>query len=197
MDASMNSLCVFCGSRLGNDPAYERAARDLGTLLARRNCRLIYGGGSVGLMGIVADAVLAAGGEVVGVIPDFLATRELLHTGLTELKVVQTMHQRKALMAELSEGFLALPGGYGTLEELFEVITWSQLGLHRKPIGLLNTAGFFTSLVEFLDRGIKDGFIREQERGHLIVEHDLERLFAVLSATHFPGITGGLESEKI
>lgn len=197
MDASMNSLCVFCGSRLGSDPAYERAARDLGTLLARRRCRLIYGGGSVGLMGIVADAVLAGGGEVVGVIPDFLATRELLHTGLTELKVVQTMHQRKALMAELSEGFLALPGGYGTLEELFEVITWSQLGLHRKPIGLLNTAGFFTSLVEFLDRGIKDGFIREQERGHLIVEHDLERLFALLGATHFPGITGELESEKI
>lgn len=196
MDASMNSLCVFCGSRLGSDPAYERAARDLGTLLARRRCRLIYGGGSVGLMGIVADAVLAGGGEVVGVIPDFLATRELLHTGLTELKVVETMHQRKALMAELSEGFLALPGGYGTLEELFEVITWSQLGLHRKPIGLLNTAGFFTSLVEFLDRGIKDGFIREQERGHLIVEHDLERILFMMNEAVAP-FDAGFSDRKI
>ncbi len=196
MDASMNSLCVFCGSRLGSDPAYERAARDLGTLLARRRCRLIYGGGSVGLMGIVADAVLAGGGEVVGVIPDFLATRELLHTGLTELKVVQTMHQRKALMAELSEGFLALPGGYGTLEELFEVITWSQLGLHRKPIGLLNTAGFFTSLVEFLDRGIKDGFIREQERGHLIVEHDLERILFMMNEA-VVSFDAGFSDQKI
>lgn len=178
----MKSVCVFCGSRTGKGPAFEQAAQVTGELIARRGWKLIYGGGSVGLMGVVANAVLGEGGEVVGVIPEFLATRELLHTGVTELKVVHSMHERKSLMGELSEAFLALPGGYGTLEELFEVITWSQLGLHRKPIGLLNTADFFSPLLEFLDRGIGEGFIRERERSHLIVDTDPERLLAALEA---------------
>jgi len=178
----MKSVCVFCGSRTGKGSAFEQAAQVTGELIARRGWKLVYGGGSVGLMGVVANAALGEGGEVVGVIPEFLATRELLHTGVTELKVVRSMHERKSQMGELSEGFLALPGGYGTLEELFEVITWSQLGLHRKPIGLLNTADFFSPLLEFLDRGIGEGFIRERERSHLIVDTDPGRLLDALEA---------------
>lgn len=180
------SICLFCGSRTGADPAYERAADLTGALIARRGWKLIYGGGSVGLMGIVANAVLREGGEAVGVIPKFLATRELLHTGLTELKVVASMHERKAVMADLSGAFLALPGGYGTLEELFEVITWSQLGLHHKPVGLLNVSGYFSPLLQFLDRGFDDGFIREQERRHLIVDDDPERILSTLAAVAPP-----------
>ncbi len=142
----MKSLCVYCGSSSGSDPAYAAAARELGQLLAAQQIELIYGGGRVGLMGTLADAVLDAGGRVQGVIPQSLADREVAHHGLTQLHIVETMHQRKALMAELSDGFLALPGGLGTFEELFEIWTWAQLGMHGKPIGLLNVAGYFDLL---------------------------------------------------
>lgn len=180
------SICVFCGSRTGADPAYEKAADLTGASIARCGWKLIYGGGSVGLMGILANAVLREGGEAVGVIPKFLATRELLHTGLTDLKVVTSMHERKAVMADLSGAFLALPGGYGTLEELFEVVTWSQLGLHHKPVGLLNVSGYFSPLLQFLDRGFDDGFIREQERRNLIVDDDPKRILSALAAVAPP-----------
>ncbi len=193
----MRSLCVFCGSRMGNPPVYEQAAQVTGELIARRGWKLIYGGGSVGLMGVLANGVLSEGGEVVGVIPEFLATREVLHTGLSELKIVESMHERKRLMAESSDAFVALPGGYGTFEELFEVITWSQLKLHNKPIGILNTAGYFTQLLEFLDRGIADGFIREQEREHLVVDDDPGRLLERLEAEASSADSSRLRANKI
>src|SRR6185503_14872599 len=146
----MSRLCVFCGSSPGHDPAYGAAAAQLGRVLAERGIGLVYGGGRVGLMGILADAALAAGGEVIGVIPQALLDREIGHRGLTQLRVVDSMHSRKALMGDLADGFIALPGGIGTLEELFEVWTWAQLGLHRKPCGLLDANGFYAPLVDFL-----------------------------------------------
>src|SRR5262245_12742237 len=142
----MRRVCVFCGSSAGNRPEYADAARHLGAALARRGLGLVYGGGHVGLMGVVADAVLRAGGEVIGVIPQALVERELAQAGLTRLEVVDTMHQRKARMADLADAFVALPGGFGTCDELFEILTWSQLGLHARPVGLLNVAGFFDPL---------------------------------------------------
>jgi uncharacterized protein (TIGR00730 family) len=157
-------LCVFCGSRTGQDPRFAQAAVELGTLLAQREIGIVYGGGRVGLMGVLADAARAQGGEVIGVIPQSLADREVAHSGLSELHVVESMHDRKALMAELAAGFIALPGGFGTLEEFCEVITWSQLGLHRKPCGLLNVAGYFDSLVAMFDYGVEQGFITATSR---------------------------------
>jgi uncharacterized protein (TIGR00730 family) len=154
---------------MGVKPAYAQAARDLGTLLGGRGIGLVYGGGRVGLMGVLADATLAHGGEVIGVIPQALVDRELAHRGVTELRVVHSMHQRKALMAELSEAFVALPGGYGTLEELCEVLTWSQLGLHRKPCGLLNTDGFYDPLLGQIDAAVKAQFIPLKHRSLLQV----------------------------
>ncbi|HUE87392.1 MAG TPA: TIGR00730 family Rossman fold protein [Vicinamibacterales bacterium] len=153
-------LCVFCGSSLGANPAFAEAARVLGTELAQRRIGIVYGGGNVGLMGVVADAALAAGGEVIGVIPHGLVSRELAHQGLSHLYVVESMHERKALMAELSEGFLALPGGFGTLEEFCEVVTWTQLGVHAKACGLLNVAGYYDGLLSFLAHALKEGFLR-------------------------------------
>lgn len=178
----MNSLCIFCGSSAGADPDYGLAARALGAELARRKVRLVYGGGSVGLMGVLADAALAAGGEVTGVIPRTLWEREVGHTGLTDNHVVETMHERKALMAELSDAFLALPGGIGTMEELFEVWTWGQLGLHRKPYGILNLRGYYDPLIRFLDHMVDEKFLLPQVRGMVVVgdRHDdlLDRLAA-------------------
>lgn len=165
----MHHLCVFCGSKAGNRPVYAQAARELGTLMAQRDCGLVYGGGSVGLMGVVADAVLDGGGTVHGVIPEFLATVELLHPKVDPMQVVPGMHARKARMAELCQGFAALPGGYGTFEELYEVIAWSQLGLHSKPIALLNTAGFFDSCVAMIDHAVSEGFIHADQRSLVIV----------------------------
>ncbi|XVX19992.1 TIGR00730 family Rossman fold protein [Actinomycetota bacterium] len=164
----MDSVCVFCGSSPGNDPAYLEAASALGRELAGRGIRLVYGGASVGLMGAVADAALAAGGEVVGVIPSHLWDAEVGHAGLTDLHVTASMHERKALMAELSEGFIAMPGGFGTLEEVVEILTWGQLGLHHKPIGFLDTAGFYEPLMRFVDHAVGEGFIRAQ---HLSLFH--------------------------
>ena len=156
----LRTLCVFCGSSRGAHPAYAEAATAMGSALAERGIGLVYGGGRVGLMGIVADAVLAAGGEAHGVIPTFLADKEVGHYGLTRLDVVDSMHERKARMAELSDGFIALPGGIGTLEEIAEIWTWSQLGLHQKPIGVLNVAGFYNGLLSFIDHAVAEAFLR-------------------------------------
>jgi uncharacterized protein (TIGR00730 family) len=157
-------IAVFCASSPGRSPSHRDAARDLGRLMAERGHGLVYGGGKVGLMGCLADAALAGGGRVVGVIPEALAAKEVAHTGLTRLHVVPTMHARKALMAELAQAFVALPGGFGTLEELFEVVTWAQLGIHRKPIALLNVDGYFDSLVALVGRAVGEGFVPEANR---------------------------------
>ncbi len=166
----MKSVCVFCGSRSGDDPAYAEAARVLGETLAEAGIGLVYGGGHVGLMGAVADAVLAAGGDVTGVMPKALVEREISHTGLTQLHVVSSMHERKAMMSELSEGFVALPGGTGTLEEFFEVLTWAQLGEHGKPCGLLNVAGYYDPLIAVFDRMVDRGFLSKAHRAMILVE---------------------------
>lgn len=164
----MNRICVFCGSNPGNDPAYRAAAVSLGETLAARGIGLVYGGASVGLMAVVADTVLARGGEVVGVIPQMLVDKEIAHSGLTALHVVESMHARKRRMADLSDGFVALPGGVGTLEELFEIWTWAQLGSHAKPVGLLDVAGFYDLLGRFLDHVVAEGFMRAAHRDMLL-----------------------------
>jgi uncharacterized protein (TIGR00730 family) len=169
-------LCVFCGSSPGHDPSYLVAARDLGAALAREGIGLVYGGASVGLMGAVADAVAAGGGEVVGVMPQSLVDKEIAHKGLADLRIVGSMHERKALMAELADGFVALPGGLGTFEELFEVWTWAQLGYHRKPCSLLNVGGFYDKLAGFLDDVVSRGFVKPIHRAMLIVEQDPDAL---------------------
>jgi hypothetical protein len=171
----MRSICVFCGSNAGARNAYVEAAREAGRAIAARGLRLVYGGASVGLMGALADSALAAGGEVVGVMPRALIEREIAHARLTELHEVASMHARKALMADLSDGFLALPGGAGTLEELFEVWTWGQLGHHRKPVGLLNVGGYFDLLVAFVAHQERESFIRPEHRNMLIVESEPTR----------------------
>jgi hypothetical protein len=165
----MKRVCVFCGSSAGTRPVYAEAARAMGRLLAERGIGLVYGGGKVGLMGEVADAVLAAGGEVTGVIPRGLMEREVGHQGLTTLHVTGTMHERKALMVDLSDGFVALPGGYGTLDELCEALTWSQLGIHARPCGVLNVDGYFDALLALFDHAVREGFVREAHRG-LVLE---------------------------
>jgi uncharacterized protein (TIGR00730 family) len=178
----MKSICVFCGSSAGSVPAYADAARALGWELVRRGLRLVYGGGNVGLMGILADAVLGGGGEVIGVIPQALLAKEVGHAGLTKLHVVGSMHERKALMAELSDAFLALPGGFGTLEEFCEVLTWLQLGLHGKPCGLFNVNGYYDPLLAFFDRAVSDGFLRAQHRDLVLVGTTPEEAFRHLAA---------------
>lgn len=182
----MKQICVFCGSSPGQDPRHHEAAVALGRLLGARGLGLVYGGGSVGLMGMVANAALAAGGRVTGVIPEALATKELMHMGLSELHVVANMHARKALMAKLSDGFVALPGGFGTMEELFEVVTWAQLGLHHKPIGLLNVAGFYDPLVSFVDHAIRAGFIQPIFRGLIVTANRPEELLDALAHARPP-----------
>ena len=178
---SIRAICVFCGSSSGANPAYAHAAQALGQLLAERGITLVYGGGAVGLMGIVADAALAAGGEVIGVIPQSLERAEVGHKGLTRLEVVDGMHARKARMAELADAFIALPGGLGTLEEPFEVWTWAQLGYHSKPLGLLETNGFYAKLIGFLDHLVDESFVRQQHRGLLQVRDSAQALLDVIS----------------
>ena len=182
----IRAICVFCGASSGRDPRYGAAAAATGEALARRGIRLVYGGGRLGLMGAVADAALAAGGEVVGVIPRGLVEREVAHRGLTEQRVVETLHERKALMAELSDAFIALPGGLGTLEELAEVVSWGQLELHAKPIGLLDVAGYFGPLETFLDHAVAEGFVAERHRRLLLRDDDLDRLLATFEAWRPP-----------
>ena len=164
----MRSVCVFCGSSVGLRPEYGAAAREIGTEIARRGWRLVFGGGQVGLMGAVADAALAAGGEVVGVIPEALLAKELGHGAVTTLHVTTTMHERKALMAELSDGFVGLPGGFGTFDELCEMLTWAQLGIHGKPVGLLDIAGYWQPLLALVDHAVREGFVDPDHR-HLIL----------------------------
>ncbi len=160
----MKHLCVFCGSSTGNNPIYAHTARQLGTLLAEQRVGLVFGGGHIGLMGVLADAVLAGGGEVIGVIPQALRDLELAHRGVTQLHVVETMHQRKALMADLADAFAALPGGFGTGDEFFEILTWSQLGIHNKPIAVLNTAGYFDGMLTWMDHMVREGFVSAANR---------------------------------
>jgi uncharacterized protein (TIGR00730 family) len=170
------SLCVYCGSRAGDAPAFADSARELGTFIGRAGGRLVYGGGRVGLMGLVADATLAAGGSVLGVIPQALMAREVGHRGLTELVVVQTMHERKQRMAEAADAFVALPGGIGTLEELYEMWSWQQLGYHDKPVALLNVAGYYDALLAFMATARDRGFVSTAQHDALIVDDDVPRL---------------------
>jgi len=172
----MKSLCVFCGSSKGFNPIYIEVARQLGLTLAQRQIRLVYGAGNIGLMGVLADAVLEAGGEVLGVIPEFLVVKEVCHAGLTELVVTQTMHQRKQIMEERSDGVLVLPGGYGTLDEFFEILTWKQLHLHNKPVGLLNVGGFYDSLLAHFQKMHGEGFIRPANLDLVVVAESIEDL---------------------
>lgn len=185
----MQRICVYCGSSIGARPAYRDAAERLGRALARRGLGVVYGGGNVGLMGVVADAALAAGGEVIGVIPEALMAWEVGHLGLTRLHVVGSMHERKALMAELADGFIALPGGIGTLEELFEMWTWGQLGYHRKPLALLDVAGYFSQLEGFIDHMVAEGFLKAAHRAFILNDADPERLLDRFSS-HQPPETG-------
>lgn len=180
------ALAVYCGSSPGNDPRYAAVARETGRLLAERGIRLIYGGGGVGMMGAVADAALAAGGGVTGVIPHFLNTRELMHPGVQDMRAVSTMHERKMLMVELSQGFISLPGGFGTLDELFEVLTWSQLGIHAHPIGLVNTDGYFDGILTCLDGMISRGFLRQQDRDRLIAAPTVGELLPLMAQWKAP-----------
>ena len=170
------NLCVFCGSSVGARASYTKAAQQLASLMAKRGIGLVYGGGNIGLMGVMADAVMSAGGSVTGVMPRNLLAREIGHAGITDLRVVDTMHQRKALMADLSSGFIALPGGYGTFEEFFEVVTWTQLGLHRKGCGLLNIDGYYDPFVAMLDRAVADGFIKRENRALVLDDTSPEAL---------------------
>ena len=182
----MRRLCVFCGSNSGSDPAYVDAARALGRALARNGVGVVYGGASVGLMGALADAALAEGGEVIGVIPQALVDKEIAHHGLVNLRIVASMHERKAMMAELSDGFVALPGGVGTLEELFEIWTWAQLGHHAKPCALLNVSGFYDGLIAFLDDVAGLGFMRQAHRAMLIVAEEPAGLLGLMRSYRPP-----------
>lgn len=182
----MKRIAVYCGANKGHRPEYAAAAHDLGVQLARAKIDLVYGGGMIGLMGIVADAVLKQGGHVIGVIPEKLVIKEVVHETLPDLRVVKTMHERKALMVELADAFIALPGGYGTFEEFFEVLAWSQLGWHPKPFGLLNVAGFYRPLLEFLDHTRDEGFIRSQHRDLVLVADGAAALLHQLRHYHPP-----------
>ena len=181
-DRPLNRLCVFCGTNAGSRPEYGEAARELGALLAAEGIELVYGGASVGIMGELADAVQAGGGHVTGIIPQQLIQKEEAHRGIPDLIVVASMHQRKSQMADMSDGFIALPGGIGTLEGFFEILTWGQLGIHAKPCGILNTAGYFDSLIAFLDQAVKEGFLTAAHRSSIMVESDPKPLLARIRA---------------
>jgi uncharacterized protein (TIGR00730 family) len=190
-DRQMNRICVFCGTNTGSRPDYGAAARELGQILAEQGIELVYGGASVGIMGELADSVHEHGGHVTGIIPQQLMEKEAAHTGIANLIVVASMHQRKSQMADMSDGFIALPGGIGTLEGFFEILTWSQLGIHAKPSGILNVAGYFDGLTRFLDHAVKEGFLTEEHRGAIIMETDPRRLLERMQAYTAP------ESEKL
>ena len=178
----MKKVCVYCGSSSGRRPGYSYAARGLAKALTSRGIGLVYGGAGIGIMGEIADAVLAGGGQVIGVIPQMLADKEVAHDGLTELKIVGSMHERKQVMMDLSDGFIALPGGLGTQEELFEVLTWSQLGLHTKPCGLLNVEGYYDKLCSFLDHAVEEQFVKCHHREVLLVQQSPEKLLTLMEA---------------
>ena len=193
----MKTVCVFCGSGEGASVSYAESARLLGDTLARRGLRVVFGGGQVGLMGVLADAVLEAGGEAVGVMPKALLEKEIGHQSLTELHVVSTMHERKALMADLSDGFIALPGGYGTFEELLEVLTWAQLSLHEKPCGLLNVEGFYDPLLSLFDHAVEEQFVREDHRALALTEKDPARLLDLMQDHNPPSTEKWVSPEEL
>ncbi|MGR9085933.1 MAG: LOG family protein [Gammaproteobacteria bacterium] len=192
----INNICVYCGSSPGRTEAYADAARSLVRSLASRNIGLVYGGASVGIMGAVADHMLALGGKAVGVIPEALVRKEVAHDHLTELHITQSMHERKTLMAELADGFIALPGGLGTLEELFEIWTWAQLGIHDKPCGMLNVEGYFDPLIEFLDHAAAEQFVSPLHRSLLLVERDPEALIGRLVGYRAPRLARWVETDE-
>lgn len=192
----MKRICVYCGSSPSHDPSFQEAARELGRALLDRGTGLVYGGAGIGLMGILAETVLAGGGQVYGVIPQVLMRREIAHMDLTELHVVGSMHERKALMNELADGFVALPGGFGTLDELFEALTWGQLGVHRKPVGLLNLKGYFQGLLDFADRAVLDGLLRPEHRDMMLVEHSPAGLLRLMEANVPPDLPKWLKAEQ-
>ena len=193
---SLKRVCVFCGSRGGVRPAYQDTARQLGALLAARDIELVYGGGNVGLMGLLADACLAAGGRVIGVIPRALMEWEVGHESLTRLEIVDSMHTRKARMAELAEGFLALPGGMGTFEELFEILSWAQLGFHAKPVALLDVEGYFAPLLQMLDRGVSEGFMKPENRGLLLRGDSPADVLREMIHYHPPAVAKRIKDER-
>jgi uncharacterized protein (TIGR00730 family) len=192
----MQRICVFCGSSPGLLPDYLAAARELGAALVRHKLELVYGGAHLGLMGAIANSVIASGGTAIGVMPQAMIEREIAHRGLSELHIVQSMHERKALMAELADGFIALPGGFGTLEEFFEIVTWGQLGIHQKPFGLLNQRGFFDQLIGFMDFAVSQQFIRPQHREMILVDSDPDRLLERLAAYQRPQVTKWISSHE-
>jgi uncharacterized protein (TIGR00730 family) len=194
---SFHRLCVFCGSSKGAREIYVRAAQQLGHELAARNIELVYGGGNVGLMGVIADAVLAASGRVIGVIPEQLMARELGHTGIQDLRIVKTMHERKALMAELSDGFIAMPGGIGTYEEFFEVLTWAQLGIHEKPCALLNVDGFYDPVLHLLKHAVEERFIRAAHRELVVVATEPAALLDRMGEHHAPHLHKWIDKNQV
>jgi uncharacterized protein (TIGR00730 family) len=191
--SKLRRICVYCGSNAGNDPAHRAAAHDLGAFLARSGLGLVYGGGNVGLMGAVADGALSQNGEVIGVIPESLMEKELGHGGVTELHVVTSMHERKQLMVDLSDGFIALPGGFGTLDELFETLTWLQLSFHDKPVGLLNVSGFFDGLIKFIAHMSRSGFLKPEHAKCVLVENDPAQLLAAMENFRPPDLGKWIE----
>lgn len=193
----MKRICVFCGSNSGIDPVFLETAEKVGKFLVSENVELVYGGGRVGLMGKIADTVLANGGRVIGVIPEALAIKEVAHQGLTELYIVDSMHERKALMAELSDGFIALPGGFGTFEELCEIITWAQLGIHQKPCALLNVNGFYDHLIAQIDLSVSQNFIRDEHRRLVLVESEIGQLYELMKNYEPPIIEKWIDKSSI
>lgn len=191
----MKRITVFCGSSIGTDEAFKKDAILLGETLAKQNIGLVYGGAKVGIMGAVADGVLNAGGKVIGVIPQFLRTKEVAHDNLTELIMVKTMHERKTKMHELCDGVIALPGGFGTMEELFEMLTWAQLGLHQKPIGLLNTNGFYNDLIQLVKQMVAKGFLKQINQDMLIVSNNVNELLTQMSNYKAPDVDKWITSE--
>lgn len=194
---NIKNICVYCGSSPGLNPAYARAATILGKTLAERDIGLVYGGAAVGIMGVVADAVLANGGKAIGVIPKALAVKEVAHEGLNELHVVESMHERKAMMADLSDGFIALPGGWGTLEEIFEILTWAQLGFHRKPCGLLNVEGYYDDLIRFLENAFTQQFVNDLYRPILITADEPAKILDQFAVYRAPAVRKWMGEDEL
>jgi uncharacterized protein (TIGR00730 family) len=192
----MKRICVYCGSSSGARRAYADAAQALGRALVRRGLGLVYGGSNVGLMATLADTVLAQGGEVIGVIPEPLVAKEVAHAGLTDLRIVRSMHERKALMAELADGFIAMPGGFGTLEEFSEIVTWIQLGLHRKPCGLLNVEGYYDGLLAFLNHAVAEGFIHSDYRAVVLTDTEADGLLEKIQRAVVPPLPKWIDSDE-
>ena len=193
----IKKICVYCGSSPGKNPAYSQAARSLATSLCDRGIGLVYGGAAIGVMGAVADAVLEAGGEAIGVIPKSLAVKEVAHDGLSQLHVVASMHERKAMMAELSDGFIALPGGWGTLEEIFEILTWAQLGFHHKPCGLLNVEGYYNGLIDFLENSFEQQFVNDLCRPMLMESRESDALLDQFAAYKAPKVRKWMGEDEL